>query len=104
MRSSVSLIAYAHRLTWTFVSSGLVRPRVAITVGDPRGIGPEIARKVLQHPPENSDYVLIGPAEQVFDVGVDFIVVGRDEAKREKGKGKRGQVTWDGSSVSLPIE
>ncbi len=85
MRSSVSSIAYAHRLTWTFASSNPVRPRVAITVGDPRGIGPEISRKVLQHPPENSDYVLIGPAEQVCDVGVDSIVVGGGRGKGEAG-------------------
>lgn len=99
MRSSVSSPAYAHRLTWTFVSSNPVRPRVAITVGDPRGIGPEIARKVLQHPPESSDYVLIGPAEQVCDVGVDFIVVG-------EGQGKRGKacVGREVGCTDLPIE
>jgi len=37
-----------------------VRPRVAITPGDPRGIGPEIVVQVLAEPPEGAEYVLIG--------------------------------------------
>jgi 4-hydroxythreonine-4-phosphate dehydrogenase len=37
-----------------------VRPRVAITLGDPRGIGPEIVAKVMAEPPEGAEYVVIG--------------------------------------------
>jgi 4-hydroxythreonine-4-phosphate dehydrogenase len=37
-----------------------VRPRVAITLGDPRGIGPEIVAQVMAEPPEGAEYVLIG--------------------------------------------
>jgi 4-hydroxythreonine-4-phosphate dehydrogenase len=36
------------------------RPRVAITPGDPRGIGPEIVAKVMARPPAGAEYVEIG--------------------------------------------
>ena len=35
------------------------RPRIAITLGDPRGIGPEIVEKVLKDPPPGADYVVV---------------------------------------------
>ena len=35
-------------------------PRIAITLGDPRGIGPEIVQKVLADPPGKADYFIIG--------------------------------------------
>ncbi len=53
-----------------------MRPRVAITVGDPRGIGSEIVRKMLQSPPEGVDYVVIGPSELVSGLPVEQMVVG----------------------------
>ncbi len=37
-----------------------MRPRVAITVGDPRGIGPEIVAQVMADPPAGAEYVVIG--------------------------------------------
>ncbi|MDH3498418.1 MAG: 4-hydroxythreonine-4-phosphate dehydrogenase PdxA [Gemmatimonadota bacterium] len=37
-----------------------MRPRVALTVGDPRGIGPEIVAKLLADPPAGAEYVVIG--------------------------------------------
>jgi 4-hydroxythreonine-4-phosphate dehydrogenase len=36
-------------------------PRIAITVGDPRGIGPEVVAKVLESPPPDAAYLVIGP-------------------------------------------
>jgi 4-hydroxythreonine-4-phosphate dehydrogenase len=39
-----------------------VLPRVAVTLGDPRGIGPEIVAAVLAHPPAPAAFVVIGPA------------------------------------------
>lgn len=36
-------------------------PRVAVTLGDPRGIGPEIVAKVLANPPLPAHYTVIGP-------------------------------------------
>jgi 4-hydroxythreonine-4-phosphate dehydrogenase len=38
-----------------------VTPRVAITLGDPRGIGPEIVATILQDPPAPAEYVVLGP-------------------------------------------
>jgi len=38
-----------------------MRPRIAVTVGDPRGIGPEIVAKVLASPPAEADFVVLGP-------------------------------------------
>ncbi|HEY9464419.1 MAG TPA: 4-hydroxythreonine-4-phosphate dehydrogenase PdxA, partial [Vicinamibacterales bacterium] len=43
-----------------------MKPRIAITVGDPAGIGPEIARKAAEDPRvrEVCEPVLYGPPEQ----------------------------------------
>lgn len=38
-----------------------MRPRVAITLGDPRGIGPEVVVKALADPPPDADWMVIGP-------------------------------------------
>ncbi|HEY2825247.1 MAG TPA: 4-hydroxythreonine-4-phosphate dehydrogenase PdxA [Gemmatimonadales bacterium] len=38
------------------------RPRIAITLGDPRGIGPEITAKILAQPVTDADVVVVGPA------------------------------------------
>jgi 4-hydroxythreonine-4-phosphate dehydrogenase len=40
------------------------RPRLAITLGDPRGIGPEIAATALQDPRvrASADFVIVGPS------------------------------------------
>ena len=45
-----------------------MRPRVAVTVGDPRGVGPELVTKVLADPPCDAEYVVIGPAEIVAQI------------------------------------
>ena len=37
-----------------------MRPRIALTLGDPRGIGPEIARKAMTDPPKDAEWVVIG--------------------------------------------
>ena len=41
-----------------------VRPRLAVTLGDPRGIGPEIVRKALARPDvrERCEAVVVGPS------------------------------------------
>ncbi|HWP38828.1 MAG TPA: 4-hydroxythreonine-4-phosphate dehydrogenase PdxA [Gemmatimonadales bacterium] len=43
-------------------------PRVAITLGDPRGIGPEIVAAVLADPPAGAEYVLVGPSGLIRDL------------------------------------
>lgn len=49
-----------------------VRPRLAVTLGDPRGIGPEIVVKALRDPRVSAaaDYVLVGPAVQGSELRV----------------------------------
>src|SRR5437762_2810791 len=42
-----------------------MRPRLAITLGDPRGIGPEIVAATLGDAADVADYVVIGPAGTV---------------------------------------
>ena len=41
------------------------RPRLAVTLGDPRGIGPEVVAKALGHAPLGADIVLVGPDDQL---------------------------------------
>ena len=41
------------------------RPRLAVALGDPRGIGPEVVAKALAHAPLEADVVIIGADEQV---------------------------------------
>ncbi len=43
------------------------RPRLAVTLGDPRGIGPEITAKALAEPLD-ADLVLVGAEEQVAPI------------------------------------
>jgi 4-hydroxythreonine-4-phosphate dehydrogenase len=45
----------------------LTRPRVAITLGDPRGIGPEIVAKALERPLE-ADCTLVGPQDLIESI------------------------------------
>ena len=42
--------------------------RLAVTLGDPRGIGPEIVARVLSDPPAAAEYVVIGPAGLIRDM------------------------------------
>lgn len=41
------------------------RPRLAVTLGDPRGIGPEVVAKALAQSPLQAELVVIGADEQV---------------------------------------
>jgi 4-hydroxythreonine-4-phosphate dehydrogenase len=63
------------------------RPRIGVTVGDPAGIGPEIARKASADPALSSacEIVLYGPSE------------GRADAQYERGRvtAKAGRAAYD---------
>ena len=57
-----------------------MKPRIAITAGDPAGIGPEIARKAADDPRvrEVCEPVIYGPpAGSVFDTGILSAAAGR---------------------------
>ncbi len=58
-------------------------PRVLITVGDPRGIGPEVVSKALEDPPAGADYVVVGPEQCVSGLPCETMIVG------ERGAGSR---------------
>jgi len=46
-------------------------PRIAITLGDPRGIGPEVVGKTLADPLGKAEFVVIGPDELVAELPAD---------------------------------
>lgn len=56
-------------------------PRIAITVGDPRGIGPEIVGKILQDPPDGPEYLVIGPEQLISHLPFEHIYVGECAAR-----------------------
>ncbi len=73
--------------------------RVAITLGDPRGIGPEIVQAVLRDPPPGGEFVVIGPDELVVGYAAG-IGVGGMGGRREEGGGRRS--TDPNTSSPLP--
>src|SRR5256885_17228410 len=51
--------------TWTSASSAVTpRPRFAVALGDPRGIGPEVVAKALSLGPLPADVVVLGSGER----------------------------------------
>ena len=53
-----------------------MRPRIAVTLGDPRGIGPEIVARALEAPLE-AEVTVLGADDQVAAVRADHrIIVG----------------------------
>jgi 4-hydroxythreonine-4-phosphate dehydrogenase len=86
-------------------------PRIAVTLGDPRGIGPEIVAKTLSEPPAEADYVVIGPEELIRDLPAERIDIGAvgtagKVGKREAGSGKRtaGEGTFPVSRFPFPAK
>jgi 4-hydroxythreonine-4-phosphate dehydrogenase len=74
-------------------------PRVAITLGDPRGIGPEVISKTLADPPAEAQYVVIGPDELVAELPADeWIGIGT------LGKGEEGRGKGTARTATLPLE
>lgn len=68
------------------------RPRIAITLGDPRGIGPEITAAALAEPVD-ADIVLIGAEDQIAEIPADSrVMVGQwgEGLGENGGSGKAG--------------
>ncbi len=67
------------------------RPRLAVTLGDPRGIGPEVVARALGESPLGADVVLVGPDDQVGAIparsrlGVGVWGAGSGERAKEAG-------------------
>ena len=80
-----------------------MRPRIAITLGDPRGIGPEVVAKVLDHPPEGADYLVIGPEELVTGLPAEHIAVGGHGAGLAVERERGGSTGGGGAPWCLPV-
>ena len=50
------------------MTTSLRRPRLAVTLGDPRGIGPEVVARALGEAPIGADVVLVGPDDLVSGI------------------------------------
>ncbi len=54
------------------------RPRIAVTLGDPRGIGPEVTARALREPPApDAEIVLVGPEGLDAVDGLELTAIGR---------------------------
>ena len=64
------------------------RPRLAVTLGDPRGIGPEVVARALEDPDvaAAADYVLVGPSG--LALAVDEAVGAWDVSEGAPGAGR----------------
>jgi 4-hydroxythreonine-4-phosphate dehydrogenase len=80
------------------------RPRLAITLGDPRGIGPEIVGKALQDEGVRAaaDFLVIGPQGfgAMFDADVGFAAVGEWQA----GEGAAAAGRLAGEAIRTAVE
>jgi 4-hydroxythreonine-4-phosphate dehydrogenase len=53
------------------------RPKIAVTLGDPRGIGPEVAVRALRDSPApDAEFVLVGPEGLEETRGLEFVSIG----------------------------
>ena len=57
-----------------------MNPRVLVTLGDPRGIGPEVVSKVLSNPPDGADYVVAGPKDLIAELPCEQVAVGEQSS------------------------
>lgn len=74
------------------VGNGSHRDRIGVTLGDPRGIGPEVVSIALRDPrvAALADYVVIGPAEWESPPGVELVSVGSWTASSASGPNTAG--------------
>ena len=45
--------------------------RVALTIGDPRGIGPELVSHITKDPPPGAELIVVGPGRFLTEFGPD---------------------------------
>jgi 4-hydroxythreonine-4-phosphate dehydrogenase len=89
------------------------RPRIAITLGDPRGIGPEVTRAALSDRglAEAADFVVLGPDPQSLDPshrvpgGVEYVATGPWTRGGEREAGEHSALAIErGISMALAGE
>jgi 4-hydroxythreonine-4-phosphate dehydrogenase len=73
--------------------------RIALTVGDPRGIGPEIAAKVLRDLPPDVEVVTVGPVALLDLLPGPHVEAGDAPA----GYVRRRTTTWHGAALDYPV-
>jgi 4-hydroxythreonine-4-phosphate dehydrogenase len=79
-------------------------PRLAVTLGDPRGIGPEIVRRALV-PPLDAELTVVGPEDLIADLPVSRKVgVGRWEGGSGERAEDRARVMKAGKLAGHAIE
>lgn len=72
--------------------------RIALTLGDPRGIGPEIVAKALRRPPAGVEIVTVGPLAMLDDLPGPHVEAGDAPA----GYVGRHRATWSGEEIVYP--
>jgi 4-hydroxythreonine-4-phosphate dehydrogenase len=72
--------------------------RIALTLGDPRGIGPEIVAKALRRPPAGVEIVTVGPLAMLDDLPGPHVEAGDAPA----GYVRRHRATWSGEEIAYP--
>lgn len=79
------------------------RPRIAVTLGDPRGIGPEVTTAALQDPDVGgaADFVVIGPEPDSLEPGLRWAGVARHVTT---GEWRRGGEREAGEHSAAAIE
>ena len=70
------------------------RPRLAVTLGDPRGIGPEVVARALAAGELEAEVTLIGPDDQIESIS----------AERRVGLGVWGKGKGEGGKASPELE
>ena len=95
MRGRVRGAKRGGRAPATSASAG-ARPRLALTLGDPRGIGPEVIAKALSHPRvrEAATYLIVGPEGAPVDA----------EMAVGKWPGRAGDAALAGRLAGLAVE
>jgi len=72
-----------------------IRPRIALTLGDPGGVGPELVARWLtsDHPARHADLVIVGDEQELHDAasdaGVDLDLAALDGARLVDNGGER---------------
>ena len=72
--------------------------RIALTLGDPRGIGPEIAAKALRRLPAGVEIVTVGPLAMLDTLPGPHAEAGDAPA----GYVRHHRTAWDGDEVAYP--
>jgi 4-hydroxythreonine-4-phosphate dehydrogenase len=79
------------------------RPRLAVTLGDPRGIGPEVVTRALGEAPIDADVVLVGPDDQLGGIPARSRL-GVGEWGHDDGRGDDARATAAGLLSVRSIE